>query len=217
MVRRSRLAGAGQKGDPADERARLGRVFSEVATEVAELDAWARPRLDGEARAQLSALRFVLEDARLRGRAFRHVDQGLSAAEAIERVAREYARVLGDAADEALRERALELEALSARLLSRLAGDGATPLPGRILVGGRLTVFEAVELGATHGGGAALAAPATASPGIAIARALGLPVVCDVRALFQWALDGDRLLLDGDAGTLLLNPSRLDVAAHRRR
>ncbi len=216
-VARARAATAAVQGDPADERARLGRAFAEAAAEVAALDAWARPRLDGPGRGQLAALRFVLEDARLRGRAFRHVEAGVSAPAAVDKVVREYVRVLGDAADQVLRERAHELEALCARLLARLGGDGAQPPPGRIHVGRRLTVFEAVELAATHGAGAALAAPAESSPGVAVARALGLPVVCDVRALYTWIADGDRVLLDGDIGTVLLNPSRVDVAAHRRR
>jgi phosphotransferase system enzyme I (PtsP) len=207
------------QGDVADERARLGRAFAEVAAEVAELDAWARPKLTGAARGRLAVLRFVLEDERLRGRAFKHVEQGASAAAAVERVARQYVRVLADASDELLRERALELEALSARILGRLAGDtdeAGTLAPGRVLVAGRLTVFEAVELAASHGAGAAVSAPAAGCPGIEVARALALPVVCDVRALFQWAGDGDRVLVDGEQGLVLLNPSRTEIAEHRR-
>jgi signal transduction protein with GAF and PtsI domain len=132
-------------------------------------------------------------------------------------VARDYVRGLGGAPDEALRDRALELEALVARLLDRLDAPGAPALaPGRLLVAHRLTVCEAVELAMRHGVGAALAGPAAASPGAQVARALGLPVVCDLAALFQWAADGDRALIDGDAGQLILNPSRADEAAFRR-
>ena len=38
-----------------------------------------------------------------------------------------------------------------------------------------------------------------------------------VTELFRWVADGDRALLDGGAGTLIVNPSRVDVAAHRKR
>jgi phosphotransferase system enzyme I (PtsP) len=217
-VRRGRLAGprASAPGDVALERAQLGRAFADVAAEVAALDAWARPRLDAAGRAGLAASRFLLEDARLRGRAFRHVEAGTSAAAAVERVAREYARVLSDAEEEALRERAFELEGLASRILARLAGDAAALEPGRVLVAARLTGLEAVELASAHGAGAALSGPASASPGVAVARALGLPVVCDVRALFQWAADGDRALVDGEAGTVVINPSRAEVAQYRK-
>ena len=47
--------------------------------------------------------------------------------------------------------------------------------------------------------------------------ALGLPVVAGVTELFRWVADGDRVLVDGDAGSVVVNPSRVDVAAHRKR
>lgn len=213
--------------DPGDEQQRLERAFVEVASEVAELDTWARKRLaevppsaDSSvgrlARARLLGLRFVLDDARLQDRALRHVLSGAAATAAIERVAREYARVLGSASDEALQERAIELEALCGRLLARLSRQQHEPEPNRVLVAARLTVFEAVELAKNHGAAAVLSMPAEASPGIDVARAIGLPVVSDVRALFRWAHDGDRALVDGTQGTLLINPPRSDVAALRR-
>ena len=234
-VQRARLtAPSGRGSDRAAEAAALTRAFADVATDVSELDAWARDRFAELsaasptpsptlqiARARLLALRFVAEDGRLKERALDHVESGASAAAAVERVAREYARVLGDAADETLRERAVELETLSDRILQRLATSTdiphvEAPLAGRIHAASRLTVFEAVELGRGHCAGCALSGPASASPGVDVARALGIPVACDVRALFRWAQDGDRALVDGDAGTVLLNPSRADVAALRR-
>jgi phosphoenolpyruvate-protein kinase (PTS system EI component) len=86
-----------------------------------------------------------------------------------------------------------------------------------VLVASRLTVCDAIELGAAHGVAAALAGPAHASPGVAVACALGLPVVAQVRELFRWCADGDRALIKGEEGEVILNPSRVDVAAHRRR
>ena len=47
--------------------------------------------------------------------------------------------------------------------------------------------------------------------------ALGLPVVAGVTELFRWVSDGDRVLVDGDGGSVIVNPSRVDVAAHRKR
>src|SRR5207248_1238684 len=122
---------------------------------VASLDAWARQRLDAAgsgspahtiARARLRALRFLVDDGRLRERAMLHVESGATAVAAVERVAREYARVLGSAADETLRERAIEMEALLALLHQRLAAvPAALPVPGRVHAAGRLAVFEAVD------------------------------------------------------------------------
>ena len=220
--------------DVRAERVRLEQVLAEVAAEAAALDGWVHARLvdreDGsmrELRGQLLALRFVLDDDRLRERAYGHVDAGATAASAIERVAREYARVLGGSDHPSLHARGIELEGLCGRMLARLAGDshslvssGASSSladqPGAILVAGRVTLFEVIELARHHGSGIALAGHAHASTGLVAARALGLPVVCDVRSLYRWASEGDRALVDGDTGVVVLNPSRTDVAAHRR-
>jgi phosphotransferase system, enzyme I, PtsP len=213
----------------ADERARLGRALAEAADEMAALVSWALsngPVADDKfwratMQSLLSPARFVLDDARLRGRMREEVDAGATAEAAVERVMREYARVLSSLAeapddDGVLRDRALEVEALCLRVLGKL-GTSPTPLqPGAILVAARMTICDAIELEAAHGSGAVLSGPATASPGLAVAVALGLPVVAGVSELFRWVADGDRALLDGAAGTVIVNPSRLDVAAHRR-
>jgi phosphotransferase system enzyme I (PtsP) len=204
----------------ADERARLGVALAEAADEMTKLVTWAMAwgPLDRATMASLlSPARFVLDDARLRGRMRDHVDEGGTAEAAVERVMREYARVLSASGEKLLVDRALEVEALCLRVLNRLGAPGAKLPPGSVLVASRLTVCDAIELRAGHGAGAILSAPPAASPGLAVAVALGLPVVAGVSELFRWVSDGDRVLVDGDAGSAIVNPSRVDVAAHRKR
>ena len=113
---------------------------------------------------------------------------------------------------------------------SRARGRGA--LPARAQSAGRRRGAAAARLGAgrrpphrvrRHRAAClprrrrrALGAP-TSSPGLAVAVALGLPVVAGVGELFRWVSDGDRVLVDGDGGSVIVNPSRVDVAAHRKR
>jgi phosphotransferase system enzyme I (PtsP) len=207
-------------GDIADERARLGHAMAAAADEVAELEQWAlrnAPLDRGTMMQLLAPARFVLDDARLRGRIVKQIDVGIPAEESVERVMREYTRILSSSGDPHLAERALEVEALCQRVMNRLHGPRAKLPAGCVLVASRLTVCDAIELGAAHGVAAALAGPANASPGVAVACALGLPVVAQVRELFRWCADGDRALIKGEEGEVILNPSRVDVAAHRRR
>jgi signal transduction protein with GAF and PtsI domain len=208
----------------ADEQARLSRALAEAADEMAKLVAWAldhAPDSDRFWRSTMQSLvspaRFVLDDARLRGRMRDEVDAGATAEVAVERVMREYARVLSSAEEGVLRDRALEVEALCLRVLNLLGAPPTKLPPGAILAAARMTICDAIELKAAHGSGAVLSAPSTASPGLAVAVALGLPVVSGVSELFRWVVDGDRALLDGTAGTMIVNPSRVDVAAHRKR
>jgi signal transduction protein with GAF and PtsI domain len=161
--------------------------------------------------------RFVLDDALLRERMREHVDGGVAAETAVERVMREYTRVLPTLGERILAERALEVEALCLRVLNRLGAPGTQLPAGTVLAAARLTVCDAIELRAGHAAGAVLSGAAAASPGLAMAVALGLPVVAGVSELFRWVADGDRVLVDGDVGSVTVNPSRVDVAAHRKR
>jgi phosphotransferase system enzyme I (PtsP) len=209
--------------DPADERARLTRALADTADEIAALEAWALEQTPittidrATMMALLSPSRFVLDDARLRNRMIKHVQAGAAAEEAVEQVMREYTRLLSSSGDPVLAARAVEVEALCLRVMARFHGGRVAFKPGAVLCAARLTVCDALELGAAHGAGVVLAASATDSPGVQVARALGLPMVNGVHELFRWVADGDRAIVDGDAGTLVLNPSRIDVAEFRRR
>jgi phosphotransferase system enzyme I (PtsP) len=205
--------------DPAEERARLTRALAEAADEIAALEAWAieQPVDRAMMMALLSPSRFVLDDARMRNRMIKHVQAGAGAEEAVEQVMREYTRLLSSSGDSVLSARAVEVEALCLRVMARIHGGRTALKPGAILCAARLTVCDALELGAAHGAGVALASTSGDAPGAQVARALGLPMVCGVHELFRWVADGDRAIIDGDAGTLVLNPSRIDVAEFRRR
>jgi phosphotransferase system, enzyme I, PtsP len=209
-----------RRGDPADERALLGRAIADAAEEVTQLEAWATQHAPIDVAtmaALLSSSRFVLDDARLRGRMLKHVRAGAAAEDAVERVMHEYTRVLTASGDALLGARALEVEALCLRVLARLGSARPALDPGTVLCTSRLTVCDALELAAAHGSAVVLAGAPDASPGVPIACALGLPVVAAVKELYRWVADGDRLLVDADAGSAILNPSRVDVTAHRRR
>ena len=213
--------------NPRAERARLAKVLEEAAVEAASLGAWAevqlasRPpsRLRDDARACLGAVRYLLDDGRILELALDHVAGGASATAAVERMVREYVRLSGTSADDTLRLRAHEMEGLAGRILVRLAvrRSAARRAARRARVGGRPAHRprgrRAVPRARRR---CAARRAAAASPGLPVARALDLPVVADVRALFRWATDGDRALVDGDAGVALLNPSRSAVALHRK-
>jgi phosphotransferase system, enzyme I, PtsP len=207
-------------GSVDDERARLGQALAEAAEEMTKLVTWAMswgPLDRATMQSLVSPARFVLDDARLRGRMRDHVEDGASAEAAVEQVMREYARVLSSSGERLLADRALEVEALCLRVLNRLGAPHGKMPPGSVLAAARLTVCDAIELRAWHAAGAVLSAPTAASPGLGVAVALQLPVVAGVGELFRWVSDGDRVLVDGDGGTLTVNPSRVDVAAHRKR
>jgi phosphotransferase system enzyme I (PtsP) len=184
----------------------LRRALGETIAALAQL---ARPH------AQASTL---LEDRRLFERALEHSEAGLSPRRALDRVARETARIAELSGDTLLRARAVDVEGLCDRAAARLAKAGPPDWrPGTILVTHRLSSWDALELCAAGGIGVALSAPADQSPGLAIAGPKGLVACAGTAALFRWARSGSRILVDGTAGSVVINPGRAEVASYRAR
>jgi len=141
-------------------------------------------------------------------------------------VAREYARVpyrvpVRDGAIEpALAERAREVEDLCVLLygaaVPRLGGTTPILPPGAVWVGERIGAF--VALCAVARGAAALVCDGRVEegPGLAIARAAGIPVLGEVDGLFAWLRPGDLVVCDADTGVLRVNPAASSVESFRR-
>jgi phosphotransferase system enzyme I (PtsP) len=158
----------------------------------------------------------LLCDRRLSERTRELCAGGASAARALDRVARESARIAELAGDITLRKRAVDIEGLCDRAAARVLGQAA-PIwaPGTVLVTHRLSSWDALELAAAGGIGFATSSCATESPGLAIARRRGLAACSEIGALFRWARAGARILVDGDTGVVVVNPGRAEVASYR--
>ena len=95
--------------------------------------------------------------------------------------------------------------------------EGAAPLrPGAVWMGHGVGTFVALAAVA-RGAAAVIAASDAVTPAAAaIARAAGLPIVTEVSGLFAWARPGDLVVVDGEAGIVLVNPPPTDVERVRR-
>lgn len=167
---------------------------------------------DPEIKRALDNLGLALLDQRFRER--------LSAT-SLRGVAKEYARVpyrvpvKDGAIDAALEERAREIEDLCVLLHSASDNNGFFP-PGGVWVGDRVGAF--VALCAVARGAAALVSDSLVpeGPGVAIARAAGIPVLSQVDGLYAWVRPGDLCVVDADAGVLRVNPAASSVESFRR-
>lgn len=116
-------------------------------------------------------------------------------------------------ADPYFRERGSDVDAIAERLLRTLLGmpelrpeEGAPS--GSIAVGTELSPLDPLQLKragiigiVTRGGG-------KTSHGAILARALGIPYVAGVRSLPDRILPGDRLVVDGSRGEVVLDPDQ---------
>jgi phosphotransferase system, enzyme I, PtsP len=195
--------------DPEAELQRLHVAVERMRQGLDEL----RLRLpDGVAeepasREVLDAYRLVAADAGWLQRVADAVQEGLSAEAAVQRVASEVHGRMRRISDPYLRERLADLEDMTGRLLSELAGETPiSPAAGGILVARRLGPAELLSWHAAGIEGIVVEEATPTGHAAILARALGLPAVGGVRGIVIAADEGDEVILDADEGEVYLRP-----------
>jgi phosphotransferase system enzyme I (PtsP) len=201
---------------PASGGVSVDAALERLATDVRKLAAG----MEGAAARDLASLTLILDDRRFRDRLVAAAG-GPSPLKSMSELAREYARVAfaaaaGDQATEALMtERAAEIEDLC--VIVHAATTGQTLVrPGDILVSERLGVLSAAHA-LSRGVSAVVVDGQLAEDGAvaALGRAAGVPLVAGVAGVFAWVHPGDLLVVDGDAGSVRVNPEATQVARFR--
>jgi multiphosphoryl transfer protein len=191
-------------GEPEGDWAALERALGRVRDEVtAARDAVARR--DGYAAAIFDAHLLILSDEALLGPARAADDAARAWSDAAEATAAAY-RGLDD---DYLRARADDVEALRRQVLAHLSGLApARPTlaePG-VLLAAELTPAETATLDPGLVRGVATAYGGPTGHSAILARSLGLPAVVGLGEALLAVDEGVRLLLDGDAGSVWVEP-----------
>ena len=194
-------------GPPGEERAALGAALKAVRTELhAARDAGAG-RAGAETAEILDAQAMLLDDEDLVGAAEAAIAGGRSAAAAWDGAVRSAAEGYEALDDEYLRARAGDLLEVGRHVLDRLAGAGPSgPAEPGVLIADELGAAEAATLDPEIVVGIATAGGGPTSHASIIARTLGVPAVAGLGPRVLEIADGVPLLLDGDAGVLVVDP-----------
>lgn len=201
--------------EPIDLAAGLERLRVDLERATRRL----RAEQDAEIRRAVDNLELALVDQRFRERLL--TGDTRNAVANLRGVAKAYARVpyrvpVRDGTIEpALAERAREVEDLCVLLWAAATRAPLLP-PGGVWLGERVGSF--VALCAVARGAAALVCDGLVEdgPGLAIARAGGVPVLSQVEGLYAWVRPGDLVVVDADAGTLRVNPATSSVESFRK-
>ncbi|HEY4392177.1 MAG TPA: phosphoenolpyruvate--protein phosphotransferase, partial [Paenibacillus sp.] len=118
--------------------------------------------------------------------------------------------------DEYMKERALDIKDVGNRLLKHLLGTPDITLPSDtqpyILVARELSPSQLVHLNPHHVLGMVTIAGGKTSHSAIMARALGIPLVSGLEdSLTEMFKTGDLLVIDGDEGTIFLNPDHVII------
>ena len=195
-------------------RARVGALPEDSQVELAPL---------------IDAYLAMLGNSRLLRGARRRIAEGLQAAEAAVLAEAEAiaTAITGQAGREAsaedragLRRRADEIQEIARRLVRNLTrapfqSFAALP-PGAVLICESLRPADAALLDPARLAGVAAEEGGTDGHTAVMLRALGVPAVLGVPGLMGAMRAGDVAVVDGGAGTVVLNPSPAGIAAARR-
>ncbi|GAB5470619.1 MAG: phosphoenolpyruvate--protein phosphotransferase [Rhodospirillales bacterium] len=195
--------------DPAEELERLHRARDELARKLERLMEASDLDASGEHRDVLETYRMFAEDRGWIGRMEEAVEAGLTAEAAAQKVQNDLRHRMAQMTDPYLRERLHDLDDLANRLLQHLVGGEAPAdqLPEEaILVARNLGPSDLLDYDRSRLKGVILGEGGPTSHVAIVARALGLPMVGRCPAAMSQIRPGDPVIVDGDAGQVLVRP-----------
>ena len=218
---RERALGAGRSPEGEIEAFAAARVVA--AGELAVLQARLAASLGASYAAILDAQILLVDDPALVVETERLIrEEGVTAGWALHAVIAGYLERFAAIEDRYLRDRGADLKDLERRLLRALSSPGSeTEAPAAsgpsILVGHTIGPSDAVALAREGVVGLAADLGGPTSHTAILAKAFGVPAVVGLGDLAAQATEGETLLVDGDRGLVIVDPSGGDVEEARRR
>ncbi|MBR9912730.1 MAG: phosphoenolpyruvate--protein phosphotransferase [Gammaproteobacteria bacterium] len=194
-----------------DEQRLLDGALAEAGAQLEALQARLRQEADASKAAIFAAHQELLDDPVLLDIALDEIAAGKSAPWAWQQAVDIHAERLAKSQNRLLAERAADLRDLGARVMHLLTGSSGqlqTAVPAQsIVVTEELTPSSAVELDRDNVLGFCTVLGGTSSHVAILARSLDLPAVAGVDSRALDIANGSAAILDGDRGTLRINPS----------
>jgi len=197
--------------DPAEEARRFSAAVAATRSRLDAARATATERAGDEEAAIFDAHLMFLDDPAFVGEIERAIsDRHVAADTAVHDVTNAIVAMFEELDDEYLRARAADVRDVAHQILSALRGDdtSSTPLPANaIVVADEIFPSDTATMDLTSLAGIATERGSPTAHVAILARALGVPTVVGVTDLLATAMDGQPAILDGNAGSLVLNPT----------
>jgi phosphotransferase system enzyme I (PtsI) len=206
--------------DQEAEVRRFEQAMHETRLEIAKLRQEVVERLGESEAAIFDAHLLVLEDVALIDDVTKEVRKtGFNIEFCFQEVAQRYITIFENIQDDFLRERASDIRDVTGRVMDKLMGTksnhAVVAVEKQVVVAKDLTPSETASMSTdtvlafvTQEGGQ------TGHSAI-MARALEIPAVVGVRGLLDAVQDGDTLLVDGEAGLVIVNPTSATMDSYR--
>lgn len=208
------------QGEPEDADAEVERfhqAVERVAAHLGRLEEKTRAELGDDAAQIFSAHALFLEDPSLTDPIEEEIRRGAYAEAAVAEVAERVAGEFEAMEEEYFAARAADIRDLGTQILRELLGVGQPDLSGlsepSIIVAYDLTPSDTALIPPGMALGFCTMVGSAVSHTAILARSLGIPAVVGIGEVDATA--GTTAVLDGDAGTVLLDPSEDEVASAR--
>jgi len=200
--------------DTEAERHRVYSAFRKMREQIENMASLAEFGTAGEHQDILETYKMFAYDEGWSRRINQAIDSGLTAEAAIERVRQRMQMRMREIDDPLLKERMLDLDDLSNRLLRIVSGQLGTAaqmgLRGdAILIARNLGPAELLEYDRRRLKGVIVEEGSLTAHVTIVARAMGVPMLGRVRGVRQAIGEGDYVLLDGSEGAAFVRPSTL--------
>ncbi|NQV46952.1 MAG: phosphoenolpyruvate--protein phosphotransferase [Rhodospirillaceae bacterium] len=164
----------------------------------------------------------MLTDSRLvRGAMRRITDEGINAEYAVNEELGDISAAFAAMDDDYLAARAGDIREIANRLIGNLVKSptkSTTQTPkGSIIVAEELTPADTAQLDPSRIAGFATVGGGAEGHTAIMARALAIPAVLGSPDLLHGVANGDAIIVDGDKGRIVVNPSPATIAAYEKR
>jgi phosphoenolpyruvate-protein phosphotransferase (PTS system enzyme I) len=195
----------------ASEIARFEGALVQTRVQILEMQQEIAEAIGAKDAAIFDAHLLVVEDRTLIDEVLRKLETDLCNVEwAFQEVATKYAETLGKIADPYLRERALDIQDVTRRIVRNLQGKAPKPLCGltepHILVAHNLTPSDTATMSHQQVLGIATDLGSRTSHTAILARSLNIPAIVGLHDATDKLETGQEVLLDGYDGVLIIDP-----------
>ncbi len=217
--------------DPEHELERLNEAMSAMRESLDHMLDGYDPEESGEHLEILKTYRMIAEDRGWFGRAREAVGSGLTAEAAVSKVLNDTRARMQKVNDPYIRERLMDMDDLGYRLLQHLTGEVGSAeslqdVESFVLIARSMGPAELLDYDRDKLRGLVVEEASYNSHVAIVARSLNIPVVGGIRYLFSQIEEGAPVVVDGDAGVVVIRPgadfqSRIEEsiathAAHRK-
>ena len=206
--------------DTATELKKLESALERTCIQTLYLEKRVADRLGESDAAIFHTHLMILEDRGFISKLQAEINNGRSAAYALEKIVADYIDVFDKMDDPYLRERAADMEDIGRRILANLIGDGSEKTlhlkhPG-ILVARQILPSDMASLDNEQILGIITEAGEKNAHAVIMAKSMGIPAIVAVRGALKAIAPEDNLIIDGNTGRIYINPHETIVEEYRR-